>query len=427
VTLKESGRKALRGLRTWIAESIEPLNWMLVARRMKHPGSLPLVGRLLVIPSDPWTLTGARGDEAMVESAIAIVRKHHPDLSVAVLTATEHASLAAAEKGYVAIECMGNTFSYTNARDQIAKFGPDRCITLGADILDGYYGALPALRLLFVSDVVARLGATVSVLGFSFNDKPTRSVCKWFSRLSSEVHFHVRDEISLDRFTKYTNGDARLVADSAFHLPAQVETDRVRAVGEWCRDRHMAGRQVIVFNAHPMLVRGASSKIVQNLVKACAAAIAENSNGGASWILLPHDDRGDSGDNSCLAPISAEIREHLGSDLLIIKEVYTASEIKGLVGYVDGAIVGRMHLAIACLGQGTPTVALTYQDKFQGLFRHFDLPGYLLVSPDEILEGKLSAVMERFLAEAPELKAIVNERLPNVLRLSSMNFDRVTF
>ena len=54
--------------------------------------------------------------------------------------------------------------------------------------------------------------------------------------------------------------------------------------------------------------------------------------------------------------------------------------MKGLVGLVDFAVTGRMHLAIAALGMEVPVVALAYQGKFDGMMQRFDL-GQMVFDP----------------------------------------------
>ncbi len=82
-----------------------------------------------------------------------------------------------------------------------------------------------------------------------------------------------------------------------------------------------------------------------------------------------------------------------------------------------------MHLAIAGLGQGVPVMALTYQDKFEGLFRHFDQPERTLLDAEAILEPqRLAAAMDGFVEERDALKARVVERWPRVHALARATF-----
>ena len=100
----------------------------------------------------------------------------------------------------------------------------------------------------------------------------------------------------------------------------------------------------------------------------------------------------------------------------------SASEIKAVAGLVDGVVTGRMHLAIAALGQGTPVAAITYQDKFQGLFAHFGVSESLLLSPEQLLAGdNLEKFLLRFLGAYKTAGAQVRNMLPAVMELSRAN------
>lgn len=42
---------------------------------------------------------------------------------------------------------------------------------------------------------------------------------------------------------------------------------------------------------------------------------------------------------------------------------------------LDAVVTGRMHLAIACLGQSVPAACISYQDKVEGLYQLLGLEG----------------------------------------------------
>ena len=121
---------------------------------------------------------------------------------------------------------------------------------------------------------------------------------------------------------------------------------------------------------------------MQALIDATASALlAVARRHRVSWLLLPHDFRGERGDNAALAPLAQRVGATLGERVLHAGEPLSAAQLKAMAGVTDGIVTGRMHLAIAALGRGVPVAALTYQDKFQGLWTHFDLPLDLLLAP----------------------------------------------
>ncbi|MGY3461129.1 polysaccharide pyruvyl transferase WcaK-like protein [Bradyrhizobium sp. LM3.4] len=142
----------------------------------------------------------------------------------------------------------------------------------------------------------------------------------------------------------------------------------------------------------------------------------------ASWLLLAHDYRPEIADDNCLRPLADRLRDRLGEHVHHVDQVLSASEIKAVVGLVDGVVTGRMHLAIAALGQGTPVAAITYQDKFQGLFAHFGVSESLLLSPEQLLTGdNLEKFLLRFLDAYKTTGAQVRRMLPAVMELSRAN------
>ncbi|HSW15180.1 MAG TPA: polysaccharide pyruvyl transferase family protein, partial [Solimonas sp.] len=112
----------------------------------------------------------------------------------------------------------------------------------------------------------------------------------------------------------------------------------------------------------------------------------------------------------------------LGPRLRHPEQPLSAPALKAVAGAMDGVVTGRMHLAIAALGQGRPVAGLTYQDKFQGLFRHFELPTDLLMPPSQVVEpDRLTDLLRRFHADLAELEATVRRRLPQVQELALAN------
>jgi polysaccharide pyruvyl transferase WcaK-like protein len=95
--------------------------------------------------------------------------------------------------------------------------------------------------------------------------------------------------------------------------------------------------------------------------------------------------------------------------------------MKAISGVCDLVLSGRMHLAIASLGQGVPVICLTYQDKFEGLMEYFDLTGNTF-SPQAVLDSDdLSERMFDYLDNCSELKKKVRDALPKVIEMSRAN------
>lgn len=377
--------------------------------------------RLVVMPSDPWTLVGAKGDEAMIQSVVSQLKTVSQDLEVGVLTSTATASDAAKALGYQALPVWdGGVAAMFKA---ISEFDADTMAILGADCMDGYYNPMTTLTMLAVADLAARSGIRVSLLGFSFNDKPDLRLQSVFDGLSERVQINVRDEISLARFQKFTKAKSQLVSDSAFKLKPEEGTHVVAATKAWGMLKRSNGQCVLGFNVHPMLLGEPSEDDLQRLIEQVANELSSylvSSN--ACLVFISHDYRGAIGDDTCLRPLYQTLVKQFAGRIFYEESRCSAAELKGIAGAMDGVVTGRMHLAIAALGMGVPVAALTYQDKFQGLMKHFDLPQSLLLAPEKLKQvGALSGMLAAFEADLPRLKSQTQTALPNVLSGSEKN------
>jgi polysaccharide pyruvyl transferase WcaK-like protein len=200
-------------------------------------------------------------------------------------------------------------------------------------------------------------------------------------------------------------------------------TPAVRDAHDWAQEQRAHGRQVIGFNAHPMLIKNPTHEQLTHLFGVVAAALDRFMAGtNVAVALISHDYRGASGDDVCLKPIAGMLQTRFGDRLYYSETKCTAAELKGISGAMDGVVTGRMHLAIASLGMGVPVAALTYQDKFQGLMRHFELPQDLLLAPEQLVEPTpLIGLLQRFTNDIAKHKVQVGQRLATVKKMSAKN------
>lgn len=379
--------------------------------------------RLVVLPSDPWSIHQSRGDEAMIEAATGEMRRTYPNLEIYIVTATAAASADVRAMGFKPLELWRQPFSYEKVAQELSLTRPDFGLVLGADVLDGYYSPVDAARMLLVADLMAAFGAKVSVLGFSFNSRPAKALREVFGLIDSGVVLNLRDAISLQRFDDFVQRRAHLVADAAFMLTPRSDTAALNQIAAAIARQREQGRKVFVFNIHPMLFKKPEPAKLRQMMELAADAMTRLSREhDASWLLLAHDYRPGIADDNCLRPLSDRLKPTLGDRVHHVEQMLSASEIKAVVGLVDGVITGRMHLAIAALGQGTPVAAITYQDKFQGLFAHFDVSESLLLSPAQFLVGdSFEKFLLHFLGAHEAVGEKVRQMLPGVMELSRAN------
>ncbi|KQP43196.1 hypothetical protein ASF44_06410 [Pseudorhodoferax sp. Leaf274] len=196
----------------------------------------------------------------------------------------------------------------------------------------------------------------------------------------------------------------------------------------WADRQRAAGMIVLGFNLHPMLITKATPAQVEGLVASAIEALRQVIRAKrVALLLLSHDYRGEEGDDACLGPIAKALQEELGERQMYSTRQYSASELKAMAGAADGVVTGRMHLAIATLGTGKPVAAMTYQDKFQGLFAHFNYPERFLLPPaDAVDPQKLASLINDFIDRLPALTGQVNAQLPSVKKASELNMQQLT-
>lgn len=372
----------------------------------------------LIVPPDPWSVVGSRGDQAMIMATVDFVRSRGYALPVHILTndATHDAEV-------LGIKDLKPVHDWDSRFDQwvIERSSDYRHVfVLGADCIDGHYFPAGSARFLAYYDVFTRFGADVRMLGSSWSQKPYRGMRRILNRLASGAPLVMRDAVSLERVRKLApNRELRLVADAAFCMVPR-ESDRTRPLTEWVHARKSEGKRVVAVNAHGMFNDVAD-------VPAWCAAFARVLNEVAesrkiALVLVPHDNRKNVSD----VPVLRKVRQGLGPDqVLLIEEVLNADEIKHVISHCDGLIAGRMHISIGALGMGVPVLGLAYQGKFQGLWQHFNLPESLCLAPSLIIKDE-SAARRRigdFIDRLDEYRQIVQGRRDAILALARKNFE----
>ena len=340
-------------------------SWQRVVRTMPVRRPNGDVRKLLIVPGDPYTLTGSRGDDAMIEALISVVREKNEATQFFVITGSDAADEEARKKGIEPVQMWRRAFSPNKIKALLKELGTDALVVVGGDVMDGYYNPYLPFHALMFADMASRLGSRSLVLGFSFNKSPYKDLKQIFELTNNAVRINLRDAVSLDRFRAFCSRPAELVSDPAFCLKPALESDVKRGVQAWVEKTHADGRLAIAFNIHPMLFKKPNGSQVGLLVAAAAHAIeAVSKIRQVNWLFLPHDFREDAGDNACLTPLAKELAMRgLAQRVFHLEKGYSASELKAVAAQVDGAITARMHLAIGSLGMGRPVAALTYQDN----------------------------------------------------------------
>lgn len=418
----------LRDLKAW--KTLLPLHqeWRRLSRvySTKERSAAKPPKRVIIVPCDPWTFSGSKGDEAMIQAVLDRAREANPSVVAGAITATKTASCAATSMGCVPLEVWDE--GLTACIESIIAFHADAVVVVGADCMDGYYSPYTSTRLLATGDISARAGINVTVTGFSFNAQPSHCLRYAFDKVDDRLSINVRDPISHNRFIRFTKARANLVADAAFMLLPQY-SEKTENVQKWVAlQRGTSARRVLGFNIHPMLVRNATDGDVDALCSSASKALSTflKQQPDISCVLLSHDYRGKDGDDRCLEVVFDRLNNELGDRVLYPRERFTAGELKAIAGMMDAVVTGRMHLAIASLGMGVPVAVTTYQDKFQGLLQHFKFEEDLFITPTQLLGGDdFLALIGKLVNDCDGLKSHVDQLLPRVSKLSRINVSNL--
>ncbi|HBG05172.1 MAG: hypothetical protein A2075_02710 [Geobacteraceae bacterium GWC2_58_44] len=416
-------KRRLRPLRSMLAVLSLLRSWrrqvaaLDAATPAPHRGGLQ---RVVIFPPDPEALLGSKGDEALIVSLLASLRRIDAALEICIVTQSEQASADAGRLGCRPLMVWRERGPLQ--RSAAALAGADGVVVVGADIMDGYYSPVSALQRWLLLDLAARQGKRSVVIGCSFNGRPSPYLARALHCLDHRVAVNLRDPLSFARFQPFSGAASRLVADIAFLLPPDNDSAAVAEVRGWVESQQLRQQSVLGFNIHYLLYQDCSEPQMAALVATAAEALARLlESHTVSVLLIPHDYRGSLSDAACLSRIFDALEESFARRVYFRAEPMTAAELKAVAGCTDLMVTGRMHLAIAALGQGKPVGALTYQDKFHGLFKLFGLPDWLLLDPAALQGDRLYLMMERLLRERHALAAEVQRELPGVIELSRRN------
>lgn len=293
---------------------------------------------------------------------------------------------------------------------------------LGTDVMDGYYSPKDSLERIYLTELGAQTGRSTRIVSFSFNAHPISACVTALRHLSSSVHLLSRDPVSQKRLESHLQRPVTLTADIAFLLKPR-EGNISAGIEQWIDEQQKDNGIVVGINANHVLVEKFSEITIEKLVKAYQEALQEihAAYPDIRFLFIPHDIRGDASDVVIAEAIFRTLPPNLQQVSKIVPSPCHPAEIKHIVSRLSFVLSGKMHLAIACLSQGVPVACIAYQDKFEGLFQHFEMEDMSLAPEELLLPGKLSQFfLERF-NKKENLSAQIQTHLPRVLQLAEKN------
>jgi polysaccharide pyruvyl transferase WcaK-like protein len=304
---------------------------------------------------------------------------------------------------------------------------------IGADVMDGFYGEKQSYHRWRFIVSAAKLGIPVIVQGFSFNNQPKPSSIAAIRQLPDSARLLARDPKSLANLRRIeAKANIGAVADLAFLLSPDSDGDSARQFQEWHDEMLAANKDTVFLGLNPnfslmpnnkQLTIAESAKLYTQTILEVMEAVKN-----IAIVLLPHDNRKQKEDTYSEFDFGNIITSLLTTEnpnirLFSLPEPTSAKEIKYIVGQLDFVCTGKMHLAIAALGAGTPVYCIKYQDKFEGLLSYFGLNPFSAYPEDVLIEKRFSQALLAALADRDNIKKQVANALPEVLALSQANFS----
>ncbi|NJM56194.1 MAG: hypothetical protein HC857_00300 [Synechococcales cyanobacterium RU_4_20] len=393
-------------------------------------------GALFIAPDG----AGSLGDSAMMHAGIAHLRAQgveqfgvvYPQYGVEtpdwshIPHVTESIGVRYKPEDYLARsrQSLGNYWQDLRRFRQIAQaYGQVYCI--GADVMDGYYSLEICDFLTDLMAIAASTGAQTTLVGFSFNQNPKPRAVQALKALPPAVRLCSRDPLSQARAQRQLDRSVELVADAAFLLEPTQTTAQVQTLLEWIAHQRQANRILVGINTNAMLLRAVEGLTVERFIGHYAHTLTRlvEDESELSFVTLPHDDRDEIHDVFLTQRLLEALPESIRDRCATLQLPCAPGDVKTVCGQLDLVVTSRMHVAIASLGQSTPTLSITYQDKHEGLYQHFAIP-QLLISPAAAFEPEgLVNFIQTYLPQRAALRRHLEARLPMVMELARSNFS----
>ncbi len=374
----------------------------------------------------PTSAPGNLGDEAMLVAAMKFVSDRDiKSIGIVILKSSvywENLNLVTDRlnlRDYFVYHSWKDRFRFVKA---VSRY--DRFYCIGADVMDGFYSDNTTLCLIELVRLAAITGVDATILGFSFNEQPTPDAVRALCNLPVSVKLCCRDFLSHQRLTHHLQRPVELVADVAFLLEPAQDSELATGVSKWIGQQRDLGRTIVGINANSLQLKNLPHLKLKDLIQLYTDTLVElfSSHLEISFLMIPHDLRDKESDVLTTTAILERLPTYMSSYCMKVPTPCSAAEIKSICGEIDLVFTGRMHLAIASLGQGVPVAGVTYQGKFEGLFAHFDLQGMTIAPEKAFQPGAMASFLTDIIAKHQELRQTVQINLPKVKALSSLNF-----
>ena len=384
---------------------------------------------------------GSKGDEAVIFASSAYIKDNKGTVTLIHLGEKEWRHVDSVTNFY-SISTYFKSGGWMEHIRMIKLFSKhSKFYLLGTDMLDGSYGDFISLGLLKIARHAAVTGLSTNIVSISVNTWQHPDCLEAIAKLPKKVKVCIRDILAYNRLkSKIPNREFYLTTDVAFILKPKSKSEESKKIIQWVQGEKAKGRLIIGVNLNPLSFDEKDMDERLNTVVKDLAKFDQEQQSNISYLYIPHDFRKKRNDLSILQDLYKKLPEAIQSRTLVVENNLSSEELKGIAGQVDFGIVSRMHLAVAVLSQGIPAIAVIYQpaktgfsnysesvlsqiyqDKFDGLYRHFDQTEKTF-EPDKFqTEGAFYDFLTANFQHLKELKSKVEAALPKVKNMAVDN------
>lgn len=346
------------------------------------------INKVVVCPTP--SLEDIRGDEALLCGCLEYLNKLKSNEIHVVLTGTQKPAKYLRPLYKTLCEMFYPIFLTKNSRFELISFmfyliNKSQLILIGADLLDGQYGDERALNRLNVVEIAGRIGVKSRVVSTSFCESPNYAITYKLKTVEKHSQLYIRDPISVSRLKTVGITNIAQTMDIAFLMkPKLNDSTPLKYVIDFANES-----SCIAINISPTSIKECvnGDLIIKHFVITCRSLIKY----GYKILLIAHNSPYD---NTPLGLLYSEIKNE--EQCLYISTPPPATDVKYLMQLCHHVFSSRMHLAIACLGVGTPVSVFPYGGKFSGLFNMLEME---------------EAVINKIPKGTEEFSKLVNEQL----------------
>lgn len=294
---------------------------------------------------------------------------------------------------------------------------------IGADVVAGFYSTLAAVLRVALTQAFALAGADSAIISFSFSANPQPAMIRMLKRISPKIDLMVRDPESHRRLTKILPRPPGTSADLAFLLK-ENSMGLSSTLVDWIEGSRQSGQLIIGFTLNAMIVSRAGAGAFDQLDIMIRQLMI--SDPARSLLFVSHDSRDPDSDLEVVRTLFKRMADDFGSRLYLVDDPLSAQQAKALAGKLDAIVSGRLHFAIAGLGNGIPAFGFSYQGKFEGLFELLGLKDEfhkLTVNANTMFDDPhaVAEKVELFLERRKIFAEKIKQNLPPIKQLAHRN------